>query len=51
VNHKLEHARTELAYLRAKYDSGAVAPGIYAVIKKLEADISWLEHTTKEKRK
>jgi hypothetical protein len=33
--------RAELAQLRARYDNGAVAPGIYAVIRKLETEIAW----------
>jgi hypothetical protein len=39
-----QRTRTELALLRAKYDSGAVSLGIYAVIKNLECEIAWLEH-------
>ncbi len=52
MNHKIERARAELAFLRARHDDGAVSQAVYAIIKKLEADISWLEYTpTKEKRK
>jgi hypothetical protein len=36
--------RKELDALRARYDSGAVAPGIYAIIKQLETEIAWKEH-------
>jgi hypothetical protein len=36
--------RAELARLRSRYDDGAVSPAIYAVIRKLEADIAWQEH-------
>jgi hypothetical protein len=35
--------RLQLAMLRARYDHGAVAPGVYAAIRKIETDISWLE--------
>ncbi len=36
--------RAELALLRARYDSGAISPAIYAVIRKIETDIAWGEH-------
>jgi hypothetical protein len=32
--------RAELAMLRARYDSGAVPPGVYAAIKALEAALA-----------
>jgi hypothetical protein len=35
--------RDQLAALRARYDSGAVPPGIYAVIRELENQIAWTE--------
>jgi hypothetical protein len=47
---RLEIARSELAHLRARYDSGAISPAIYAAIKRLEQDVGWLEHTAKEKK-
>jgi hypothetical protein len=34
----------ELAWLRSRYDEGAVAPCIYRLIKRLETEISWREH-------
>jgi hypothetical protein len=34
----------QLAMLRARYDSGAVAPGIYAIIRAIETELSWIEH-------
>jgi hypothetical protein len=37
--------RSELAVLRARYDDGAVSPAIYTIIRKLESDIAWCEHT------
>lgn len=43
-------ARTELAYLRARYDSGAVSDAIYQIIKRLERDVAWSEHIAKEKK-
>ena len=35
--------RRELAELRARYDAGAVMPGIYRVIRELEIELAWLE--------
>ena len=40
-----QQARSELALLRARYDGGAISPAVFAVIKKLEREIAWLEHT------
>jgi hypothetical protein len=34
----------ELRWLRGRYDSGAVAPAIFATIKKLEEELAWREH-------
>ena len=36
--------RKALAELRARYDSGAVAPGMYAVIRQMETEIAWEEY-------
>lgn len=36
--------RKALDTLRARYDSGAVAPGVYAVIRNLEIEIAWEEY-------
>jgi hypothetical protein len=38
------HLRDELAWLRGRYDTGQVAPAIYAIIKKLEEEIAWRQH-------
>ncbi|MGO9682405.1 MAG: hypothetical protein ACLPTZ_07425 [Beijerinckiaceae bacterium] len=38
-----EKLRSELASIVARYDSGAVSPAIYAVIRAIESDIAWLE--------
>jgi hypothetical protein len=48
---KIENVRAELLHLRARYDSGAVSPGVYEAIKRLERTIAWLEHEATEKRK
>jgi hypothetical protein len=36
--------RSQLNSLRARYDCGAVAPSVYAVIVALETEIAWTEH-------
>ena len=41
--------RTELARLQARYDSGAVPPAVFSVIRKLETELSWLEHRGRHK--
>ena len=41
--------QAELALLRARYNSGAVSPAVYAAIKKLETEVAWLNYNiTKE---
>lgn len=45
-----KHLQEQLAYLRARYDSGAVSPAIYQAIKKLETDVAWCEHVAREQR-
>jgi hypothetical protein len=34
----------ELVWLRSRYDAGAVAPAVYATIKKLEEELAWRQH-------
>jgi hypothetical protein len=34
----------QLAWLRSRYDTGAVAPPIYDVIKRIEVQIAWRRH-------
>jgi hypothetical protein len=36
--------RDKLDWLRARHDSGAVAPPVYATIKGLEEEIAWRQH-------
>jgi hypothetical protein len=36
--------RHQLAWLRARYDNGAISPGIYATIKTVETEIAWHDH-------
>ena len=40
----MKKPRGDLPLLRARYDGGAVNPGVYAVIKRIESDIAWTEH-------
>jgi hypothetical protein len=39
-----QYLRAEFASLRARYDSGAVSPGVYAIIRQLEIELSWYQH-------
>jgi hypothetical protein len=36
--------RQELAWLRGRYDHGAIPAGIYATVKAIETEISWHDH-------
>jgi hypothetical protein len=36
--------RSELQWLRTRYNYYTISPDIYAVIRSLEIDIAWLEH-------
>jgi hypothetical protein len=40
----IKQLRIQLKQLRARYDSGAIPPGVYAVIRELEQQIAWLEN-------
>ena len=39
-----QYLRAELASLRARYDFGAVSPGVYAIIRQLEIELAWHLH-------
>jgi hypothetical protein len=41
--------RGQLMVLRARYDSGAVSPAMYAVIAAIETDIAWAEHRASQR--
>lgn len=43
MTHKEKQLRAELRWLRARYDSDKVSPGVYATIKELETQIAWAE--------
>jgi hypothetical protein len=36
--------RAELLMLKSRYDCYAFSPAIYAVVKNIETEISWMEH-------
>lgn len=36
--------RSELEWLRSRYDSGKVSPAVFAVIREIETTIAWAEH-------
>jgi hypothetical protein len=36
--------RQQLAWLRARYDGGAIPAGIYATVKTIETEIAWHDH-------
>jgi hypothetical protein len=36
--------RQQLAWLRARYDGGAIPAGIYRTIKIIEVELSWHDH-------
>jgi hypothetical protein len=41
--------RAQLERLRARHDSGAVAPGVYSIIKLIETEVAWSEHRQDER--
>jgi hypothetical protein len=36
--------RQQLAWLRGRYDHGAIPAGIYATVKAIETEIAWHDH-------
>ena len=42
--YEIDELRSKLAFLRARYDSGAISPAIYSVIRAIETDLAWAEH-------
>jgi hypothetical protein len=36
--------RAALAWVRARHDNGAVSPAVFAVMRMIEVELSWLEH-------
>ena len=41
-----QDVRAELAQLHARYDSGAISPTVFSVIRALEVELAWIEHTS-----
>jgi hypothetical protein len=39
-----QRLRVELRLLRARYDDGAMPPGVFEAIKKIEEKIAWSQH-------
>ena len=42
--------RAELLMLKSRYDCYAFSPAIYAVVKNIETEVSWIEHKLWERR-
>jgi hypothetical protein len=36
--------RSALEWIRARHDDGALSPGVLAVVRMIEAELSWLQH-------
>jgi hypothetical protein len=36
--------RNKLAWLRSRYDTGAVAPAVLAIIRQFETELAWREN-------
>ena len=36
--------RGRLDQVRARYDDGAMSPGVYQAVKQIELEIAWCEH-------
>lgn len=36
--------RAALEWVRARHDSGALSPGVSAVVKMIETELAWLAH-------
>jgi hypothetical protein len=45
-----QDVRAELALLQARYDSGAIPQAVFSVIRRLETEISWIEHLRVESK-
>jgi len=41
-----ECLRNKLAWLRSRYDTGAVAPAVLAIIRQFETEIAWRENAS-----
>ena len=41
--------RGRLNQVRARYDDGAMSPGVYQAVKQIELEIAWTEHKGEQK--
>jgi hypothetical protein len=41
----------ELRWLQSRYDDGKVSPAVFAVMKRLETELSWRQHAQEESRR
>jgi hypothetical protein len=48
-NAEIQRAREELGWLRSRYDCGAVSGTVFAVVKSLECEVSWLQHEQQQR--
>ena len=42
-----EVLRGRLEQVRARYDDGAMSPGVYQAVKQIELEIAWSEHRSR----
>jgi hypothetical protein len=38
----------ELRWLQSRYDDGKISPAVFAVMKRLETELSWRQHAQEE---
>ena len=50
TDNQQQQLQFELEMLRARYNSGAISPAVYQVIRKLETELAWHEHDGKPRR-
>ena len=43
-----EVLRGRLEQVRARYDGGAMSPGVYQAVKQIELEIAWSEHKERQ---
>lgn len=46
----IQRMRSDLQMLTARYDDGAMPPGVYAVVAKMQRDIAWAEAREEQER-
>jgi hypothetical protein len=44
-----ECLRNKLAWLRSRYDTGAVAPAVLAIIRQFETELAWRENASRRR--